>query len=162
MTDESKRLERAKKLMEALQVAQTQVNELIDQVDKVLRGEVAMGDTLKTLERHWDGLWSARYGGHYVWNYTRDRAQWKRLLKNVPPEELLRRSETFLRDGDPFNTRARHAFALFASTVNRYTTELPASELSLDAPPVDCHHQPQCQSDQEHSRRVSAEARDAR
>ena len=129
------------------------------EVETLMGGGLGIADVLKRLEKHYDATWCVRYApgqtGRYVWNYGKDRAQWKRLISLLGVEELELRVVNYLRDGDDYYVKSRHPFALFITNVNRFassSTSTPA--LELEAPVVaDCKHKPPCKSDQEHTRR---------
>lgn len=168
MGDEKKLLDRLRRIHERQREIQTtyseQMGALSDEVTALLAGDASIGDVLKRVEKHFDTAWAVRYApgqvGRYIWNYGKDRPQWKRLIKMLGVEELERRVLNYMRDGDDFYVRARHPFALFITNVNRFASEQQARDFELQAPiVVDCRHQPPCTSDQEHTRKRMADMR---
>lgn len=131
------------------------------EIDEILGGGAGIGAKLKQVEAAWKAVWSARYQGEYVFDYAKDRAQIKRLLTKAhfTPEDLTERMGEYIKDGDPFYVSKKHPFAIFVSTVNRWA-RVNGHAPDFDSPSaVGCHHQPPCQSDQEHTRRRQAELR---
>lgn len=139
------------------------LGEILDELDALLGGKPGIAAALKEFEGIYDALWCERYAkgehGRYVWRYVQDRPHTKRLLKTLGLEELSRRADVYLRSNDPFYLKARHPFGLFVSSINSHAAPSSTPDLELSAPPADCRHVPLCASDQEHTRRRSAEMR---
>lgn len=161
--DVAKRLTLAKSLVERLRQLQAQTDEVVEELTKIMAGDVAIGDQLmKDFESHFSMLWQNVYVSTFVWQYARDRPHTKRLLKLLGVEELKSRACNYLRDPDPFYAKARHPFGLFITNINRFATQSNTTDFELAAPPVaDCAHHPRCRSDQEHTTRQLADLRGA-
>lgn len=147
-------------LYQALRETQAKEFEITEEIGRVLAGDPGIGDKLKDVEAHFATLWRERYKGAYVWAYVKDRPQMKRLIRELGSvDELKARIASYFVNGDPFYAQARHSFALFVSTVNKHAG-LSFAELELDVDaPADCRHSPRCKTDQEHTRKRSAELR---
>ena len=157
---DKKTLEKLKRLYEALRELQAKTYELTEEFGRLLNGEAGIGAVLRELEEALSAIWEARHKTPYVWQYQRDRPNLKRLLKLLGgPEPIKARWLNYVRDDDAYLVKARHPFALFVANVNRYADAGAPTELELDALPADCAHRPPCATDQEHTRRRSAEMR---
>lgn len=151
---------RLKKLYEAALEHHSKTGEILEEIGKALNGGKGIGDTMKELERDLSEIWAARYGAPYVWQYVKDRPAIKRLLKNLSVDEIKTRWANYLKASDKYYVDARHGFGLFSAQVNRFASIGHAGELELDvAAPADCKHAPRCKTDQEHTRRRSADLR---
>lgn len=151
-------LKKCEKLLERLRELQAQTYAITEELLEVTGGRVTISDKLKQLEATFSTAWQARYGSPYVWQYVKDRPQLKRLLGKLELSAIALRMGAYLRDADPFLLKARHGFGLFVSQINRYAEDL-AADLQLEAPATDCRHTPPCHSDQEHTRKRSADLR---
>lgn len=143
-------------LLAVLAEHQQACQEVVEEIEKLLRGDPGIGARLREVETHWSTCWQARYGTPYVWSHAKDRTHLKRLIKVLGIGELKRRMEAYLRGGDAVDRDAKHPFALFVVTVNRYTT---VSREESGAPPVNCTHQPRCATDVRHTARLAKELR---
>lgn len=175
MADESKKLlEKLRKLYEAQRQIQddytAKMAAISLEVSTLLGGGVGIGDVLKRLEDHYAKLWAVRYApgwkpgdkGGFMWDFKKDRAQWKRLIARLGVEELELRIGDYMKDGDAFYVGARHPFGLFITNINRFTASAQkhADDFELSAPAVaDCKHDPACKNDQEHTRRKMSDMR---
>lgn len=157
---EKQTLEKLKTLVVALRDLQTKEAEITDEIDALLGGGAGIGALMKRLEGTFGALYQSRYGVPYMWTYTKDRPQLKRLLKPLGVEEIEARMGAYLANQDPYYVGARHNFPLFVATINNHIGVRAPAELSLSAPPMGCRHTPPCQSDQEHTRKRSAEMKD--
>lgn len=163
MSDDAKattqRLADVGKLVQQLREVQAKEYAITEEIQRILGGGARQADLLKAAERTFDTLWGARYAGgatgRYVWAYMKDRPQMVRLIKMLGLEEVEARMRRYLASHDPFFAKGRHSFGLFVSTINQHAREAaPADDFELDAGTVvDCHHQPVCTSDAEHTRR---------
>lgn len=153
--------DKVRKLLEAAKERHDQVGEILAEIETLLGGGVGIGEKLKAAYARWIELHATRYPGKYVFVYAKDAPQMKRLIGALGLEELLDRMATYIRDSDPFLTKARHPFGLFVSGVNRYVAEGKAAEdLELEAEGVpDCKHDPRCKTDAEHTKRKIADMR---
>jgi hypothetical protein len=147
------------KLLDAANDLQEKLSAIYTEIGLLLTGGDGMGVKLRSWEQAWDVLWCARYAPgeehRYVWQYARDRAQSKRLLRTLPLEELEARARRFLGDDDPFYVRARHSFSVFVASINAHAAPSAAPSQA----PADCHHTPRCRSDQQHTARRQRELR---
>lgn len=163
MADDKKTLAILRKLREAeRQLDADYIDKktaICKEIDTVLGGGVGMGDILKRLEHHFSEAWQVRYDTPYAWDFTKDRAQWKRLLKTLSVEDLEIRALNYLRSSDEFYKKARHSFGIFVRSINQLAAEAkdtPDLELRPDGwgPCVrEGKHKPACRSDQEHTKR---------
>lgn len=137
--------------------------EVIAEIEALLGGQAGIATQVKQFETTFDGLWCARYTngetGRYVWAFVRDRPQIKRLLKGLGLEELERRAAVYLASDDRFYARSRHGFSLFISSINTYAAPAEVEDFSLRGAPTNCHHDPRCRTDVDHTRRRRLECR---
>jgi hypothetical protein len=157
---EKKTLEKLKRLYDTLRELQAKSSDVTEEIGRLLNGEAGIGDGLKGLEQALSATWAARHKTPYIWQYVKDRPNLKRLWKLLGgPAPITARWLNYVRDDDPYLVKARHPFALFVANVNRYADSGESSELELVEAPADCRHTPPCHSDQEHTRKRSAELR---
>jgi len=149
-------LEKVKKLYEALRENQAKGYELLEEIGRVLGGEPGIGALLKEAERAFETGWRSRYPGGYIWRYTSDRPQMKRLLKVLTVEEIAARSVRFITNDDPFFVKGRHSFGMFVATINQHTA---AADFNQVLPPTDCKHRPHCKTEADCTRRGAADLR---
>ncbi len=164
MADSDKALiAKVTKLLEVQKDYLDKLNALSQEIDQLFGGGAGTAVNLKVLEHAFDEQWCLRYApgrrGCYVWQFARDRAHLKRLLRRLSVEEITARMRRYIGNEDPFYVRARHPFGLFVTSVNSHAEEGTVSEPLELAPPSDCRHTPVCISDQEHTRKVMREAR---
>ncbi len=162
MSDDAKdRLVKIAKLVGALRELQAKQYEVTEEIDRLLNGAAGIGTLLKRVEHTFEDAWATRYHGKYAWAFVKDVPQLKRLLKLLGAEEVERRIGRYIGSEDQFFVRARHSFGIFVHSVNQFADETGApADLDLDAPVVaDCHHDPMCRSDQEHTRRKMQDVR---
>lgn len=159
---EKKIIDKCKRLYETLRETQAKSYAIVDELGALLHGGAGIGEKLKRCEAAWERAWESRYpNGRYVWMFTKDRPQMKRLLGSLDEADLEQRMIAYVRDDDPYLVRARHSFGLFVSQVNRYATAGHASTQDdlLFEPPADCRHTPRCKSEQDHTRQRAADLR---
>ena len=127
---------------------------LQEELDNVLAGRAGIAEKLHQVELAWLTAWSSRYHSDYVFNYAKDRAQWKRLLKTFTAADLQVRILGYIKSDDPFYANKRHPFGLFVAAVNSFTPA-PAfsSSFELGDAVGDCQHKPRCLNDAMHTRR---------
>jgi len=150
-------LDKLAKLFEVLREHQAKTYELTEEIQRLLAGEEGIGEKLKRLETFFSQRWQARYRTPYVWAFARDVPQLKRLLKMLPIAEIELRIARYLFNDDPYYVKVKHNFGIFVSSINEHAADaLPI----VDAGHVrDCKHVPACTSDQEHTKKRSAEMR---
>jgi len=153
---EQARLEKLGKLCELLRAKQAECFELAEEMARVAGGQAAIGDTLTTLRTFYDTVWCQRYtpgkDKQYIWQWAKDTALMKKLLKTLAVEEIERRMANYLKADDPFFLKNRHTFGIFVASINQFAEF--SKELHEELPPpVGCKHLPPCCSDQEHTRR---------
>lgn len=151
--------DRIRKLFEKLRERQAEAQEIADEILRELGGEQTLGSTLRQLEGAYSEAWQRRYGSPYMFNFAKDRAHWKRLVKLGSVDDVIARVLSYLHDDDEYLRRQRHPFGLFVARFNQYAVDAPVTELALEAPVTDCRHTPPCRSDQEHTRKRMAEMR---
>ncbi len=138
------------------------MEQLLDEMDALLGGKAGIGETLRQMEAAFDAAWSTRYAanesGRYIWNFVQDRAQMKRMIREVGIEDLPRRFVAFIADEDAYLAKHRHQFGLFVRNVNAYArSNGHAFELAPEA--TGCTHTPKCQSEQLCTKRGMKEMR---
>lgn len=154
------RLEKLAKLVLVAAELQQQMDALLKECSDIIGGGVGIAVKLKQVEAAWASCWSGRYHGDYVFNFARDRAHLKRLLRTFTPEELEGRMVRYLQDNEPALVQRRHPFGWFISSINNYAPHGEApKDLELSAPVSDCKHTPRCKSDQEHTDRKMKDLR---
>ncbi len=138
---------------------------LLAELDALLEGKLGIGAKMKALEGAFDAAWCARYAPTqtraYVWTWSEDRANMKRLLLKLEVEDLADRALRYIKSDDTFYVRQRHPFRLFVRSINEWTTGRDApADYALEQPNGSgCKHVPPCRSDQEHTRRRMADMR---
>lgn len=158
MTD--KEQERVRTLIGAWRVEHDRQTGILEELETLLTGGVGIAEKLKDAEGAYVELYSARYRSAYVWSYAKDRPQMKRLIKLLGLEELKARMGRYLQNSDTFFTSRRHPFGLFVHSIVQFAGEAATvGDLELSAPVADCKHAPACRTDQEHTRKRSAEMR---
>lgn len=131
------------KLLRLLDVAQELEEKLVAvraEMRALITGEDGIGVKLKHLCRHYSETWETRYGTPYVFAFTKDMPQWKRLLRSMSVEELEARVVSFIRSDDKFYIQTRHAFGVFVKSINSLAG-LPARGATAV---VGCGHEPTC------------------
>lgn len=160
---EPKEIEKVRMLVCAWRVEHDKSTAILEELETILVGGVGIGDLLKHAENTFGLLWKGRYQSAYVWNYAKDRAQLKRLIKTLGPAEVDLRMARYIRNADPFFASKRHPFGLFVATVVQHAapndSPQASEDLELSAPVVDCRHMPPCASDRVHTKRRAAEMR---
>lgn len=136
-------------LLKRLEEQQAAQHDTLREIERVLAGD----NPVLTLERYWLEAWWAVYREKYVWVYAKDRAQLKRLLKALTPDQIQARMSAYLSTREPFVERNRHSFGLFCSTINSYGGTEAKQRV------IGCTHEPPCESAVQHTRRRVAEAR---
>lgn len=115
------------KLLSVLRDLREKEQAILDEVDVLLSGGVGIGDKMKIGYRYFATAWEAAHPGQaYVWNYTKDAPQMKRLLKTLSPDEIGRRVARYVANQEDFIMRAKHSFPMFVATINQHVS--PASE----------------------------------
>lgn len=150
-------LERQAALIESLAAVQKDLATL-------LTGGEPQLEKLKQLEQMFELCWRERYnltGAKLVWNYGKDRAQWKRLLRSLDVEEIQARIARYFASNDRFYVDARHPFGVFVGSINRWGVERQDTFV-LGAAPADCRHTPRCQTAYNHTAKVNLDMRTSR
>lgn len=155
-----RRLERAAKLLDAIRELQAKTYEVTEELQALLKGEAITGDHLRLLESAWSTEYERRYGTPYMFEFKKDRPHWKRLIKAVGPEEICNRIVAYFHETDQYRERARHPFGLFVSQFNSLATQRVSEQLAgFELIARDCHHNPPCTSDAQHTRRKAEDVR---
>lgn len=141
-----------------------QTGEKLAEIEALLAGKPGIEQSIAAFKAAYDRAWCGRYAkgrtGAYIWTAKTDVPHLKRLLQAIGLEELVRRTDRYLRSDYPFYTGRRHGFLTFVASVNEWATGAAfTGELELAAPVADCKHKPTCASDQEHTKRKLAEMR---
>ena len=157
MTEKAK-TETLAKLLGVAKDLHDHMGDVLAEMDEILGGGVGIGAKLRQVEVAWQTAWSSRYHSEYVFQFAKDRPQWKRLLKTFRPEELQLRMLGYIQDDDAFYVQRRHPLGLFWQAVNKYA---PVDGHAFDLVPTvaDCRHTPRCASDQQHTTRKIQEMR---
>ncbi len=129
---------------------------LIEELERLVGGGPGIGDILKELYAYWNDLWHAVYGSDYVFTFTRDAPQMKRLVRQLGPDEVRARMLSYLKDREVFVADKKHPFGLFVSMSNKYAGLLAGAD---DAAAVGCKHTPRCTTDLQHTTKKLKEAR---
>lgn len=160
MTD--KEIDRTRVLIAAFRAEHDKTTAILEELEILLTGGVGIAEKLKEAEGTYSELWAGRYRSAYVWNWAKDRAQTKRLIKLLGVEELKARMARYLQNTDQFFTSRRHPYGLFVATIVQHARandeEMPG-DLALESPVADCKHMPPCASDREHTKRRAADMR---
>jgi hypothetical protein len=144
------------KIIALLKTRHEEDGALIDELERLAGGDLGIGEILKLLYEHWDVLWSQEHGGHYVFKFTEDTPNMKRLFRQLGLEELKARMANYLKDRGEWVMKHKHPFSAFVKTNNSYASAKSAAGDEAVVPPVDCKHKPPCRSDQEHTRKKLA------
>lgn len=130
---------------------------LIEELERLIGGGVGIGELMKQAYELWGELYPH---GSYLFNFTKDAPNMKRLIRAFGPEELGARFRRYLSCREEFYVAKKHPFGLFVATVNSWADDsLPADQA---APAVGCKHVPRCSSDRVHTQRVVRENTEAR
>jgi hypothetical protein len=152
--NDAARLARAAKLTETLRELQAKTYEITEELQKILSGQDALGDVLKRLEKAFNDEWARVYSTAYRFDFAKDRAHLKRLLKMTTEADIQARVMSYFHEADDYTRRARHPFGLFVARFNTLVPlAAPEAFLELDAAPVGCTHVPPCASDAAHTKR---------
>lgn len=133
------------------------VDDITLEIAELCGGRPGVAAKVATLERAWQDVWTVRYGSAYQWAYAKDRPAWKRLLKTLSVDELQARIVSYISNPDPFYLTRRHPFALFVASINSHAG-LGTSIVEFSIP-IECRHTPTCKTEQEHTRRRTADMR---
>ena len=140
------------KLLTALDELDEKRDSLKAEIRALVSGDEGIGAKMKAVRDAWSLFWQDRYHTPYVWQFAKDNAQIKRLLKSMDVDELRERFVVYLGSSDPFFVKGRHSFGMFVATVNQHT---PRREVV--ARPAGCAHEPPCKSDAAHTSRCHYE-----
>jgi len=122
------------KLLGVLRDLRENEQAVLDEIDVLLNGGVSIGDKLKQCYSTFAGAWAAAHPGQaYVWNYTKDAPQMKRLLKTLEPDEIGNRAARYVANNEDFIVRARHSFPMFVATINQHVAPASAEADGLEA-----------------------------
>lgn len=108
------------KLLGVLRDLREKEQAVLDEINDLLGGGVGIGAKLKLLYTRFAEAWHFEYREPYVFNYTKDAPQMKRLIKAMSVEEIDARILSYVQNQDPFFTRSRHSFAMFVATINQH------------------------------------------
>ena len=154
---EKKKLE---ELLERIEKRHAAAGEAIADLRALVAAEPGAGAQIKTLFGLWGEKWRGKYREAYVFtNNAATAANWRRLLKAMPVDEIGRRMDGFLEARDPFYANARHPVEMFVKAINKFGSSASEDEQFLTAPVIGCAHRPACRSDQQHTSRVTRELR---
>jgi len=120
------------KLIEAQRDLLEKLDAVTHEIEQLLAGKPGIGATLKRLEAAFERVHEARYHGVYVWNFVKDRAQMKRLLRTLDVEDIEGRMLVYLGSDEPFYTKARHSFPVFVAAVNGLVNPSQSHDLDDD------------------------------
>lgn len=147
------------KLLEVLGEVRGKENAILEEIEALTSGGPGIGLMVRDVMNGFHHAWGRRYGGGYLWQATKDVPAIKRLIKGLGHQEVNERIVCYLANTDPFFGQKRHPFGLFVATVNQHVP--PAADaLALEtaaASVVGCSHSPLCRSDQEHTKKRTAE-----
>lgn len=146
----------------AIRTAHVKLGDQITTLEAVLADQPTPTMIAKGLIAVFVTSWSRHYRGEkYTMGdgWVKHAEGFKRVLKTIPPGEVERRIEAYLRSPDPFYGKAHHDLGLFISAINKFGTRGRGLIDDIEAPVVDCRHQPRCASDQQHTKRRTQEAR---
>jgi hypothetical protein len=132
---------------------------LLEELERLIGGGPGIGELMKGRYAAWNEAWSLTHSGTYVFNFTVDAPQMKRLIRELGVEELDARMVNYMRDRDEWLMRNKHPFGAFVKQNNRYATSQQEWPPAAVVPPTGCKHQPPCRSDQAHTKRLNAEVR---
>lgn len=136
--------------------------EMVEAYEAQQSGDATPGQQAKELVTRFTVLWTNRYQQAYVPTWGKDIASMKRLLGKLAPAAIEQRMAQYLKSGETFYVQARHPLNLFVLNVNKFTGQAPKAQQADDdlfSGPSDCRHAPLCRTDEEHTRRKSAELR---
>lgn len=138
-------------------------HELLREMQTVVAGGASTSDNLMRVETYFKAAWHKRYAPgetkRYSWLPGRDHLNTKRLLREMPVEEIERRIKAFFESEDPYFAKTRHTYGIFVATVNQHAAAADGhGELVLEPPP-DCKHKPPCKTDQAHTAKRAKEMR---
>jgi len=128
------------------------------ELEKLLTLNPTTGQQVKQLFEFWHAQWGLIYKRPYVFAHAKDAASFKRLLKDLSIDEVRARMVRYLKDPDGFFQMQQHPLGLFVAQINRFT----GSSFDRADRPVGCTHEPACDSDVTHTRRLMQDRRATR
>jgi hypothetical protein len=137
-------------IKDSLEKAETAVAEL----QALTAGDNPTYQTMK----HWQAKYSFQYGIKYEFSKV-DTGNLKRLALKYGAADMQARIDRYLADADDFLIRQRHPLSIFLTRINTYAPQTSTAAFDMAAIPVDCRHSPRCRTDQEHTRKKTAELR---
>lgn len=146
-----------RKVIDAQRVMFKKAMEMLDDLEAKLDGHESLGQEVKRVATAFTTTWEARYKAAYAYNGPKHTMIWKKLLRVMPPEEILRRQRVYFACTDPFVVKAHHSIEVFYSNINQY---LGHDMLTPDED-FDCHHEPPCRSAMQHTSKKLSEAQRA-
>jgi len=158
MSESTLKIEHVRKAVTELRAIEKRVGDIAAGLEARLEGSATVGEQMKRITDAFVELWARRYQSKYVFVGGKDATAVKKLLQALDVEEILRRMPRYIWNDDPFYGKVRHSLSMFASTINQHG-KVSDQGGGDAARVVDCKHQPPCQSNVEHTRRVSAELR---
>lgn len=151
---------RIQTLIASVKESIAKTHDLVLQLEAAVGGENPVGEVIG----FWRDEWHRVYNGDY--DITKaDAGNFKRLVTKHGRVEMRQRLVRFLIDKDAFLVRQKHPLAIFFTRVNAYSTPAGGNVAGtardeLDAAaPVDCHHEPPCRDDVQHTMKRRQEMR---
>lgn len=116
-----------KKLLGALAELREKETAVLAEIDTLLDGGVSMGVLMRRGYQAFAEAWSARYGVPYVWAFTKDGPQMKRLILSIGVDAIQARAARYVANSDGYLAKHRHPFGVFVSQVNQYAEPVVAA-----------------------------------
>lgn len=142
------------KIIALLKTRHDEDGALIAELERLAGGGPGIGEILKECYDRWLELWPH---GTYVFVFTKDAPQMKRLVRELGKQDVLERMFRYLTCREPFYADKKHPFPMFVATINKWGS-IPG-EIVFQAAPIGCRHTPPCHSDVEHTRLKQQELR---
>lgn len=129
---DTKQAAKLSKLLETLHDLREKEDALLSEIDDLLGGGVGIGERMARARVAFCSAWATRYGGEYVWNFSKDNPQLKRLLLLLGVDEVTTRIGRYMAKSDDYFTRNRHSFGVFVATVNQHVEPAVAAARRQD------------------------------
>lgn len=129
-----------------------------------LEAQVTGQNPVRDVIAFWCNEWKHRYAANY--DVTKgDAGQFKRLVTANGLGEMKQRIARYLNDHDRFIVQNKHPLSFFFKRVSGYATpegrpaHWQAMEDDTEPGPIDCHHEPPCRTESEHTTKKLRELR---
>ena len=147
---------KAMELLAKLEDRHRRTGELLMDLRAVLEDDPTPGQEAKRVLDYFVKRWELKYPGKkMVVNGAKDMAILKRFLRQLPADDLAARVARYFQLSDRFVVDAKYSIPVFAARIN----ELIEPRRVQSPFVLGCEHQPPCQDEVDHTRRLVDEER---